>query len=184
MKDRDESKHGRNVDRPLTEDIDDLSCKEIARRRNCRRRWAKLHAATSIPGTRTRRKRGRRRNQDLCSLLEEAARRRPRRAEKQGRESKAIYNMPKSENQNGCNSFCARFSFVNSGYLAARNLQKHQSIHRKRHISDELWITENPILRFEEPGDGRVVIQHFSKNTVISMVLGHPNSEITCIPPS
>ena len=30
----------------------------------------------------------------------------------------------------------------------------------------------------------RVVIQHFSKNTVISMVLGHPNSEITCIPPS
>ena len=29
-----------------------------------------------------------------------------------------------------------------------------------------------------------VVIQHFSKNTVISMVLGHPNSEITCIPPS
>lgn len=30
----------------------------------------------------------------------------------------------------------------------------------------------------------RVVIQHFSKNTVISMVSGHPNSEITCIPPS
>ena len=30
----------------------------------------------------------------------------------------------------------------------------------------------------------RVVIQHLSKNTVISMVLGHPNSEITCIPPS
>ena len=30
----------------------------------------------------------------------------------------------------------------------------------------------------------RVVIQHFSKNTVVSMVLGHPNSEITCIPPS
>ena len=29
----------------------------------------------------------------------------------------------------------------------------------------------------------RVVIQHFSKNTVISMVLGHPNSEITCIRP-
>ena len=29
-----------------------------------------------------------------------------------------------------------------------------------------------------------VVLQHFSKNTVISMVLGHPNSEITCIPPS
>lgn len=113
-----------------------------------------MHAATSIPGTRTRRKRGRRCNQNLCSLLKEAARRRPRRAEKQGRESKSIYNMPKSENQNGCNSFCTRFSFVNSGYLAARNLQNHRKIHRKRHISDELWITENPVLRFEEPGHG------------------------------
>lgn len=159
MEDRDESEHGRNVDRPLTEDIDDLSCKEIARRRNCRRRWARLHAATSIPVTRMRRKRGRRYSLDLCSLLKEAARRSPRRAEKRGRESKAIYSMPKSENQNGCkngcNSFCTRFLFVNSGYFAIPILQKHRIIHRKRHISDEMWITENPVLRFEEPGDGR-----------------------------
>ena len=155
MEDRDESKHGRNVDRLLTEDIDDPSCKETARRRNCRHRWARLHAATSTPGTRMRRKRGRRCNQALCSLLKKAARRSPRRAEKQGRESKAIYNMSKSENQNGCNSFCARFLFVNFGYLTAQNLQKHRNIHRKRHISDELWITENPVLHFEEPGDGR-----------------------------
>lgn len=66
--------------------------------------------------------------------------------------------MPKSENQNGCkngsNSFCARFSFVNSGYLAARSLQKRRNIHKNWHISDELWITENPVLRFEEPGNG------------------------------
>ena len=54
--------------------------------------------------------------------------------------------------------------------------------------------TKNPAAHFELPdfersglrSDAvvRVVIQHFSKNTVISMVLGHPNSEITCIPPS
>lgn len=116
-----------------------------------------MHAATSIPGTRMRRKRGRRCNQDLCSLLKAAARRSPRRAEKQGYESKAIYNMPKSENQNGCkngcNSFCTRFLFVNSGYLAIQILQKHRNIHRKRHISGELWIIENPVLRFKEPGD-------------------------------
>ena len=92
-------------------------------------------------------------------MLNESARRSPRRAEKQGCESKTIYSMPKSENQNGCkngcNSFYARFLFVNSGYLAARNLQKHRNIHSKRHISDKLWITENPVLRFEEPGNGR-----------------------------
>ena len=46
------------------------------------------------------------------------------------------------------------------------------------------------LIMMDEPSMGlspilvRVVIQHFSKNTVISMVLGHPNSEITCIPPS
>nr|DAI03774.1 MAG TPA: hypothetical protein [Caudoviricetes sp.] len=39
--------------------------------------------------------------------------------------------------------------------MTALNLQKHRNIHRKRHISDELWITESPVLRFEEPGDGR-----------------------------
>lgn len=43
---------------------------------------------------------------------------------------------------------------------------------------------ENPAPSGLVPGLVRVVIQHFSKNTVISMVLGHPNSEITCIPPS
>ena len=43
---------------------------------------------------------------------------------------------------------------------------------------------QNLLFRFMPKSMVRVVIQHFSKNTVISMVLGHPNSEITCIPPS
>lgn len=66
-------------------------------------------------------------------------------------------------------------------YLKANNTcirQKIDNIIRNREVTAE---QAEAIMH---PAMVRVVIQHFSKNTVISMVLGHPNSEITCIPPS
>ena len=64
------------------------------------------------------------------------------------------------------------------------DVRKNGAGTRDNETPESADIQENPAISTIAGFLVRVVIQHFSKNTVISMVLGHPNSEITCIPPS
>ena len=68
--------------------------------------------------------------------------------------------------------------------LSCTNNGKSVRLAAKEYQLMELFLRNPHQLLPKETILVRVVIQHFSKNTVISMVLGHPNSEITCIPPS